>query len=249
VTPDADALLRVLEDEGRRLLELAAGGLDRPVPGCPGWTVADLVAHLDGVYRWVCLIVGERRSERPPRHERAALDLTETDEQALLRAAAQAHAQVVDVLRGAPGDLDCWTVWPAPDSRYHWIRRQAHETQVHRADVQDAVTGGEVELDPVAAADGVDEVVLGFATRYPLRAPVPCTLALHATDVDRWWWLRFGDGEPEFGRGRVGDPARTDVHGSSTELLLLLWNRRGWDGLQVVGDDLALKAWRQTGHL
>ena len=59
------------------------------MPGCPGWTVADLVAHLDGVYRWVCLIVGERRSERPPRHERAALDLTETELRRIARAARE----------------------------------------------------------------------------------------------------------------------------------------------------------------
>ncbi|MFL6052668.1 MAG: maleylpyruvate isomerase N-terminal domain-containing protein [Actinoallomurus sp.] len=132
----------------------AAGRPDRSGTygsGCPGWTIADLVTHLGSVYRWVGLIVGERRNERPSPQERAALDCAERRDQALLAALAMAHAQVVEVLWSAPADLDCWSMWPAANSRHYWIRRQAHETLVHRVDVQNAASG---ETAACADVDG-----------------------------------------------------------------------------------------------
>ena len=251
----SERLLQVVQDEGRAVLQLVGQtDLVRAVPGCPGWTIADLVAHLTSVYRWVGLIVGERRNDRPSPQERAALDGVECRDQALLAALAMAHAQVVEVLRSAPADLDCWSMWPAANSRHYWIRRQAHETLVHRIDVQNA-SSGEIaacaDVDPAIAADGVDEMVLGFANRYRdrLRAASPCTLSLHATDVDRRWWIRLGPAEPEFGRGPVDGPAPTEIRACSGELLLLLWNRRTWDGMNMTGNGDALQVWRHAARL
>jgi uncharacterized protein (TIGR03083 family) len=249
-------LARVVEDEGRALLE-SVRDVDpaRRVPGCPGWTVADLLAHLASVYRWVTTIVGERRSKPPSPQERAVLDGGPRDGQELLDALEVAHGRVLATLCEAPEDLDCWTLWPASQGRYYWLRRQAHETLVHRVDAQNAVAGaraGSAGVDPEIAADGVDEMVTGFAAyryRRRLRMPSPATLSLHATDVDRRWWVRLGPEDSQFGRGAVDDPGQTEVRANSDELLLLLWNRRDWAGLTVTGDDEPLRVWQRDACL
>jgi hypothetical protein len=159
---------------------------------------------------------------------------------------------LVQVLRTAPADLTCWTHWPVPAGRDYWIRRQTHETVVHNIDVHNAVRGAPgdgAELDPVLASDGIDEMVCGFAQRFRprLRQSPPHVLALHTVDTDRWWWIRLGPGDPEFGRGRTDQG--TVLSGRSGAVLLWLWNRREPAGLDVTGDPAALRAWREYGHL
>jgi uncharacterized protein (TIGR03083 family) len=248
---DADRFLGVVEDEGRALLSLAEGAdLALPVEACPDWTVADLVAHVVRVYRWAALVVGEARTQRPAREERAGLEVADREREPLLAAFAGAHRRIVDVLRGAPDDLECWTMWPATSSRHYWIRRQAHETLIHRVDVAGAVSGERPPADvaPEIAADGVAELLLGFVPLVRPRAAVPLSIRLHATDVDRSWWLRFGPDGVESGRGVV-DGAGTDVRGRAGELLLLLWNRRDWSGLEVAGSAEPLRAWREAARV
>lgn len=244
---DADRLLGVVEDEGRALLSLAEGAdLASPVQACPDWTVADLVAHVVRVYRWAALVVGEARTRRPAREERAGLEVADREREPLLAAFAAAHQGIVDVLRGAPDDLSCWTMWPATSSRHYWIRRQAHETLIHRVDLS-----GErapVAIAPEIAADGVAEMLLGFVPLVRPRASAPLSIRLHATDVDRSWWVRFGPDGAESGQGAV-DGAGTDVRGPAGELLLLLWNRRDWSGLEVTGPTEPLRAWREAAHI
>ncbi|HZC51371.1 MAG TPA: maleylpyruvate isomerase family mycothiol-dependent enzyme [Mycobacterium sp.] len=252
--PSAERLLRVIEGEGRAMLDLAGGDLTRPVPSCPMWTVAELIGHLTAVYRWVTLIVGERRFERPSASERAALDVPVLDGPALSRVFETAHTKVVETLSAAPTDLACWTMWPAASARDYWIRRQAHETLVHHLDLRTATVGSTLDCAHVSAdiaADGVDEMIMGFAGRYRerLRSPRPATIALHATDTDHRWWIRLGPTEPEFGRGEVDDTDQTVLRARGGELLLLLWNRRDWDGLDVAGSDEPLRSWQHTAHL
>jgi uncharacterized protein (TIGR03083 family) len=216
--PERRSLVAVIEDEGRAMLDLAGGDLTRPVPSCPGRTVAELVGHLTAVYRWVTLIVGERRFERPAASERAALDVPVLDGPALSRVFETAHTKVVETLRAAPTDLACWTMWPAASARDYWIRRQAHETLVHHVDLRTATVGSTLDCAHVSAdiaadgVDGVDEMVTGFAGRY--RSPRPATIALHATDADYRWWIRLGLTEPEFGRGEVDDTDQTVLRGA-----------------------------------
>jgi len=58
MTPEAH--LAHLEAEVERMLAAAADVLDEPVAACPGWSVADLLAHQSGVYRFV---VAQLRAE------------------------------------------------------------------------------------------------------------------------------------------------------------------------------------------
>lgn len=251
---DGRRLLDVLDREGGELVAaVRAAELDAAVPGCPGWTVRDLARHVAWVYRWAALIVGEGRTRPPDRDERSALNRIRSADDELVPGLAEAHAGIVRTLREAPAELDCWTMWPAPSAREYWIRRQAHETVVHHVDARDAGAPGVVHAPDVAAdvaADGVDEMVLGFANRYAdkLRSPEPRTLVLHATDPDAWWWIRVSDQAPVAARGRPGAGPSTVVTATAADLLLLLWNRRPPRDGTVDGDPEVLRLWRELAR-
>src|SRR5688572_5112463 len=55
-----------LRADSAALAEAARLGLDRPVPSCPDWSVADLVGHTGRVHRAVTRRVHERELERHP---------------------------------------------------------------------------------------------------------------------------------------------------------------------------------------
>jgi uncharacterized protein (TIGR03083 family) len=120
-----DERLALLESEGALFVATArVHDLAALVPGCPGWTLRELVAHLGLVYRWVTRVVRDGRPGPPDRAERCSLeDPDPGDGPALVERAQVAHADLVDALRAAPPDLDCWTVWPAASARSFWIRR------------------------------------------------------------------------------------------------------------------------------
>lgn len=253
-----DELLAVLAGEGGEFLRGArTHDLEAPVPNCPGWTLRDLVAHLGLVYRWVGRVVREERGTGPDRAELRSLeDPDPADAVGLIERVRSAHADLVHALATAGPDLACWTVWPSPSARTFWLRRQAFETLVHRVDAQNSaaarVSEG-TELVPRVATDGVDEMVCGFIHRYAanLRAEVPSTLDLHATDTGGRWWIRLDSAAPTLGRGPAAaapSPGDVRVEATAGELFLLLWNRRTAAGLRVHGERATLDAWWRGAH-
>lgn len=52
---------RPFEKAARRALD--TGGRPPVIPSCPGWSVSDLVGHLDSVHRYLALIMRERLTE------------------------------------------------------------------------------------------------------------------------------------------------------------------------------------------
>jgi predicted lipid carrier protein YhbT len=92
----------------------------------------------------------------------------------------------------------------------------------------------------------VDELLWGFASlrNRRLRADPPRSLHLHATDTGADWLVRIEPDRIDVSR----EPADADwsVRGSASDLYLLLWNRRGTDGLQVEGDPALLDLWRAS---
>lgn len=241
VTEHIEALRR----EGSLLAEAAsAAGLDAPVPHCPDWTVRELVRHLGGVHRWAATYVREPRP-RPMDDDEEARVMAPPDDDALLRWFVEGHADLVKTLEAAPADLDTWSFLPAPSPLAFWARRQAHETAIHRADAQGA--GGEVTpFAPALAADGVDELLLGFASRRRsrLRADPPRTLGLRAGDTGTDWLVRV---EPDrIAVSHQAGDADWSVTGPASDLYRLLWNRRGTEGLAVAGDPALLDLWRTS---
>jgi uncharacterized protein (TIGR03083 family) len=236
--------VEALRRDGALLAEAASAvELDAPVPHCPRWGVRDLLRHIGGVHRWAAAYVGAARPRPMEDEETRRIMAPPSGDGALIAWFREGHADLVKTLEAAPPDLDTWSFLPAPSPLAFWARRQAHETAIHRADAQGA--GGTVTpFAPPFAADGLDELLWGFASRRKgkLRADPPRTLRLHATDTGADWLVRV---EPDrIAVSREAGDADWSVAGPASDLYLLLWNRRGTHGLQVQGDPALLDLWR-----
>ena len=232
--------LAVLERSAGRLVGAATGGLDRPVPSCPGWHVADLVAHIGRTWGWSATIVetGER-AERPE-------PPGDLDEGSLLRWAEGHLARLLAALRDADPESGCWT-FGMPRTRRFWFRRQALETALHAWDVERASDAAE-PIPGEVAADGVDEYLTVMVPRWMENHPDHSwrgeTFHLHRTDGDGEWLVRLGPGrtaavEAAHGKGDVA------VRGTGEDLWLWCTNRRRSDGLavDVLGDFALATRW------
>ncbi|MFJ4688792.1 maleylpyruvate isomerase family mycothiol-dependent enzyme [Streptomyces sp. NPDC088789] len=201
---DTSRLLDTLDAEGRSLATAARqAGTDATVPTCPEWRIADLLRHTGAVHRWAAGFVAEglkrpRPLDAPP----------EVDGAELVDWYQDSHRTLVETLRTAAPDIDCWTFLPAPSPLAFWARRQAHETTVHRFDAESALSGPQVPQipqvpqathipsagpavpapSPVApgfAVDGIDELLRGFhaRSRSRVRTDEPRVLRVRATDT------------------------------------------------------------------
>lgn len=239
-----DAGLRdALATEARRVLDVDPAALDRPVPWDAEWTVGRVVAHLGSIHRWATALCNEpgvklrrRDMERPPEGP-AVLGWFEAGIRPLLAA-----------FDGTDLDTIVHT-WAGDQPRRWWLRRLAHETTVHRWDVDAASRGvqGVRPIDPTLAADGIDELFGNFVPLVGDQATgAGETLHVHPTDADGEWQLTFG--EAGITVERVHAKADAAVRGPAMELLLLLWNRTAADstGVEVFGDRAVLDRWRRT---
>ena len=209
---------------------LGSADLERPVPGCPGWTVRDLAGHLGGVHRWATgvLVTGE------PGQERSGPE----NPNDLLPWFAEGGLLLLSALEGIDPQTPVWTFGPKPRVAEFWFRRQALETLVHLWDLQRAI---EVPLtrDDELAGDGVDEVVTMFfprQIRLERMMPLAHSLALEADDLDVSYVLA-GDGTMSL----AADECDVRVTGSAADLLLALWGRIDVAMLSVSGDVLAAR--------
>ena len=180
---DVSEHVRQLRSDGERFASaLEEANLESVVPTCPDWTVRDLAVHLGSVHRWATAYV------------RDGLDVPDADLEAtagprpsdggLTEWFRDGVGALASGLRDAPADLSCWTFLDAPSPRAFWARRQAHETAIHRVDLE-GVAGPVGAFPPAFAADGIDELLFRFLGR-PGRAPrvaAPVTLRLEAVDV------------------------------------------------------------------
>lgn len=255
-----DQHLDVIATAAARLAtSAAAAGLFAPVPTCPGWTVAHLMAHQGMVHRWAAAIL---RGEDAP-------TLSETEPLATIPPADlpgwfdEGAAELLVTLRDAPPDLQVPVFLnDAPAPREFWARRQAHETTIHAVDALAAVLGrlpttSEAAIEPDVALDGIDELLRGFVTRgrAPLPAPEPWTIGVRPDDADCAWLLRVAPGEPivteRVGPDNLPAPAPggpdTRLDGSAAQLCLGLWNRG--DELRVSGRVEGLADWRESQRI
>jgi uncharacterized protein (TIGR03083 family) len=240
---DADSLLTALASDGETLADTADGHLDRPVPSCPEWNIAGLVAHVGRVHGWVRAVIAAG-GERPDTRGSAAPD----DLAALVGWYRDGLTQLVAALSVDP-ETPAWTFSSAaPDNVGWWRRRQALETAVHRWDAQ-AAAAESAAADPIEAelaVEGIDELLTDFVPGFLSSRPVAGltgTLHLHATDTPGEWWLDFD--APGLATRREHAKADTAVRGPASSLYLWLWNRLTLDaaGLQVFGRSETVEAW------
>jgi uncharacterized protein (TIGR03083 family) len=222
--------LAALRHEGAALAAAARRGLTAPVPSCPGWDVAALVAHTALGYRWVTRIVTTHadaevsRDDLPPAR---ATDPVEAYEESL--------AELVETLAGETPDTACWNWSRGNQTVAFWCRRMAQETAVHRWDAENA-HGAATPTEPELAVDGVDESLTVFLPDYLYEEPrdgLSGTFRVEATDTGDGWLGTLWPDRCEVRRAS-GD-ADAVLRGPASALHLTLWGR-AVGGVAVSGD-------------
>jgi uncharacterized protein (TIGR03083 family) len=255
---DTAGYIARLQEEGELLAGAAErAGLDAPVPACPAWRVRDLLKHVGYVHRWAAGYVREQHPKWVDRASEKEILTGGPSDDALPGWFLDGHAALVRALETAEEDMACWTFLAAPSPLAFWARRQAHETTIHRVDAEQAAgavgaagagTGGDPSFAPGFAADGVDELIMGFLGREAQRGSwdgPPGVLVFQADDVTgaaAHWRVVSTPGQ--LAVAREAGPADCEVTGTAAGLYLLLWNRRDAGGLQVRGDPGTLAAFR-----
>jgi uncharacterized protein (TIGR03083 family) len=237
---DVSSLIDQLAADGPLLAAAAAdAGWDAPVPRTE-WDVRALVTHLGGIHRWAADIVTTGSSS--PDTEAGRAVGTGPADAGLLDWFGEGHRALVDALRRAPADLDCWTFLPADSPLHFWARRQAHETAIHRSDAQ-AAAGDVVSFADDFAQDGIGEILHGFARRP--RRPLPSNpmIGLEAADGPSWL-ITLGGEQVEAHPAEDLIGADATIRGRSSDLYLWLWNRPS--DAKVDGDEAVAALWAET---
>ena len=249
---EPDEYLTVLQKTDARFADAAAEavlarGWGAPVPGCPGWTLADLVWHLAEVQHFWAWVV----RTRAPDPGSYAEPVRRPDDELLGFGLAQS-AELETVLDGADPTERVWTWAPRQDVTFV-LRRQAMEAVVHTADVEQVL--GDVRPSPAdVGLDGLDEwlevMVPGALPDGPPADAHP--VVLHAVDADAERTL-FPGTRPfpiaalDAGVERVLFPGSRPVPiarvtGTAGDLLLAVWRRVPLEVLTVDGDGLQAAA-------
>jgi len=204
-----------------------AHGWSARVPGCPDWSLADLVRHVGEVQHLWAWVVRTRATEltsypRPPKHP---------DDELLGWLDAQ-HAELEAALANAEPDERVWTWSPRQDVAFV-LRRQVHEAVVHTVDVEQVL--GDVRPIPTAIGlDGLDEwlevLVPAALPEGPPESAHP--VVFHVVDA--------GTERTLFPGSRPFPIAA--LTGNAGDLLLSVWRRIPLEVLTVEGDGLQAEA-------
>lgn len=250
--------LELVASDATRFAEvLAATPVDARVPTCPDWQADDLLHHVGQVHHFWALVVSTRASTREEVDALTPLPRAD-DREALLESVAGARDRLLAALAEAPADDEVWTWMPSEHHVGFVQRRQAHEACIHRLDAEltAAPDGSErTPLDPMLAADGVDEVLHLVAGALPPGADVDPDedrrLRVVASDSGDTWLVTMTrvavteDGRPKASQGiavAAADPADGTVRpaailsGTAEDLDCTLWNRPALGDLQRTGD-------------
>jgi uncharacterized protein (TIGR03083 family) len=223
--------LDCLTADYERIRAVVPGNLDRLVPSCPEWTVADLVQHVGAVYlhKVATLREGAAPTQWPPS------GLNDEEPVALLD---RAYAELIaEFSRRDPEDFS--PTWYDPDQTVgFWIRRMAQETVIHRIDAELAADTPIAPVPDDLAIDGIDELLKAFVAhdvkKYPedyaeaLSASPGWSYTINTAGVE--WTVGTSPGSFSVGGGpgmTVAEFTYTDttITGTPTALLRWAWNR------------------------
>jgi uncharacterized protein (TIGR03083 family) len=247
--------IAALRQHGQEMAAAAdRAGLDAPVPPCTPWRVKDLLRHTGYIHRWAARHITERPAAVLDGPLEAEILSGGAADGELLAWFLDGHGALVETLVTADPALETATFMAAPTPLAFWARRQAHETAIHRTDAE-AAAGNLPSFPADFAADGIDELIMGFGRRrkYQPEAGREGTLQVLAGPGDGTggsassWLAGIGDGriQPRRGDGSA-EPADCTVSGPASGLYLFLWNRADADsaGVTIAGDSAVLDVWR-----
>jgi uncharacterized protein (TIGR03083 family) len=213
----------------------AATDLTARVPGCPDWSVEDLVGHLGAVHLFWAAAVFAGPSDGPPDSEAVGDQAPQGD---LFEWSADAADKLLTALRGAPPGRGCWTWWDssgAPMTAGAVARHQVQEAGVHAFDAQQAA-GTSASLPAAVAADGVGEyLTVGLASMgaWPHN---PASIRLE-TGAGGSWLVELGPGGTKVSE----TPAWSDCAPQATvtadpaDMVLAFYRRTPYE-LRIDGD-------------
>jgi uncharacterized protein (TIGR03083 family) len=219
----------------------AATDLTEPVPGCPGWTMGDLVSHVALVY--LHRATGMRTGQIPESWPPPGLD-----DEPLLPLLERGYGELTaEFSQHAPTDPT--PTWYDPDQTVaFWIRRMAQETVIHRIDAEQAAGLPVTAVPDDLAIDGVDEVLKRFLAYSSLNWPDEFSQmpgghlagadgrdTITVTAGQTSWTVRPSPRGVPVEDG-TSDHPRVAVQAAPEEMLLWLWGRTGDDAIGVTGD-------------
>jgi uncharacterized protein (TIGR03083 family) len=220
---------------------------DTPVPSCPEWTATDLIHHLGSVYAWARGLLRRGGTERPEPRRHPQDAPTGPDAVAWWR---QEYDDLLRTLEATEPEAPVWNWAPQRKTAAFWHRRMAHETAVHRWDLQITLAAAE-PIEAKLAADGVSEVLdswLPAGRRRSADRPQG-VVQLLATDAGQEWYVRLrGEGVALLDTDTIFDTdephTRVGAAGTASDLMLALYGRVGFDVLEINGDATLLDALR-----
>lgn len=249
--------LDAIRGNAARMADAADGNLNAPVPSCPNWLVADLVAHTGAVLRVWAYHIRERKQEptgRFPLEILGGVPGIDAWAEAMMRGEqipAPHDPELVPWFRVSAQQLEDALAGLGPDEPiWHWSddnRAQAHlrmmtfETTVHAWDAENA-RGAPPPIERRLALDGIAqtfEIMLPARRRWR-QAPSGTgeRYQFVPTDAEECWLLDF---RPE-GVEVSSEPGDADVtlRGTASDLFLYLWQRVPAERLSVEGDPALL---------
>jgi uncharacterized protein (TIGR03083 family) len=247
---DDEDLLEALSLDARRVIDVDPLTRDCRAPWLGEWNAVDVVSHLGRVQRWATALI-----EQPGTMVRRREVAQPPDGAPVEQVMSWYREGVQPMLDALDGDREVVVqTWAGEQPTRWWLRRLAHETAIHRWDVEAAVTNPARAhpIDAAVAIDGIDEL---FDVFVPLVAEkftgATRTMHVHVTGSGEGggeWLVSFGDDTVEIERTHAkGDVA---VRGPASDLVLLLWNRlpATTPGIEIIGDETVLDAWRETAR-
>ena len=244
---DRENYLAHLRGDAAAMVSALRLGPDAPVPACPGWSVAQLVVHTGRVHRMASAVVARGLSERPGSE---VIGKPPTDPAALTAWFEDGVEGLIDALAACRPTDPAWNFTGSNQVMNFWVRRQAHETSIHRCDAQSAL-GSATPIATDLALDGVDELFDLLATQLARAKPTAATggsVHLHATNGDGEWTVEITEGHVQVEKGHSkGDAA---VRGTASELNLLVWGRRNPltdPGFEMFGDPAVVERYVAVG--
>ncbi len=234
---ETEDYLAFTRERSQALLKVARANLDVAVPSCPGWTNADLVAHIGEVWGWADAVVQSGERSDPPA---APSDVSGPT---IVEWAEEQLHNVLTTLEKADPTANCWT-FGLPRTPMFWIRRQALEAAVHAWDSEGAIAAP-TPLDGELARDGIDEFLTSMLPRYVKRNPDGWTgqaLRFRRSDGEGAWTVQLGpDGAVT--TEDSGEKVDVALQGPASALYLWCLNRVPAQDLELSGDPAVAARW------
>ena len=252
MTNDLDYVAHLSSESARFAAAIAQAAPDAAVSACPDWNADDLLWHLAHT-QWLWGTVVREHLDGPQAEER--MPARPAGRADLLAFVDQVSRDLAVALAAASPDSPAWT-WSADQTVGFIRRRQAHEALIHRIDAELAA-GIRGPVDPVLAADGVEEalrVMYGGVPDWGTFTPDSTqTVRLRSTDTGDSWLVRLGrftgtdpDGtsydEPDIHPAGhdLGTGASAEISGLAADLDCWLWHRTPVTAVVRTGDQHAL---------